>query len=1234
MSGEFPNLFPVSHNRSYVGGGDIHFVNDAIEYSHACYAYQPSEYGNNGFTGHGSFSAGSSTTVLHPGASSMSDASRSTPQDTALLDSSIGHGPHASGRSSLQLHCDLSHLPPHPLGNDQAVEPMSASSSTSEAKPRRSSAAPEKRTGKSRREKLKLELAPDQPLTTQGKPRTRVYVACVQCRSRKIRCDGAKPVCHNCSRRTSGDACSYDVAPKRRGPDKTPGARQRTAGMANTDGERPRRRRRTTAEPVDTKESSFGDFAETSRGPGLLSAPPHHISLSPRTPSPQFHGGDFQDVHATSNMLNQDLTPISISTPTEIHMPMHQHSLSHPSLSFHKPHDDPSYTQSELQYETVPFEYAVSTLGPTYSTAGSDSLVTHSQDEQDDAIHVKAELPSEPSLRYARDTWWDVLLGLYATSYDHPHGQPFHLTPGARHAATQQVHADLRFLLRYSSYWLSFINIPRLLRRLRDPESRCSLQPSFVWSVLALATFLQSSDGGHGAGAHGRDRALKLKEEAQCALEASLTASWVDDNLAQASWMIAFFEVCTHPLHATQRVRSSLSMLDSLLRYLSLATVDRNDPRVTVFPPRCAPVIAAASEVHHRDSQEFYVVQHSTRTSPSSQDPCWCASYTFGQMSPSGMELAPLWSHTPAWINSWTEGEIQKEECRRLVWSSVMLIAGYTSYNVAASMPQIELFAMDPANYAVLFPGESLMSSSNFSPKESVWALYMRSLLLWNSCVRMYNDLSVSDAEKGRFVADTWQEIDTIEQLLSRHKCNIERTFMFVSRDYLFITRLYIYREAQRFAPHLGVNAHTIRQKAEEWLTHHNSMAKRTMYGLHTVTGQPTSSLSGRPFYFWWFLGHVFRSISTLVSPSRHVQSLVDLLLRAAPLKNRPENERLQADELYRTGLPLRIPSPRQASPEPTVTQRNANYVHPCPHCTPDNSYGWRCPQPIVDPDVDPDNAFHADDGTPPGHAYCGNCENILGLQAPSTTKCDMCQVSFCGVGVPSRCVAAPLITQHPHGLSDLGDLIQCGEIYDCFDGNTVEVDIMLDYLTFHSLTPRHIYREIVLHLLRQPRQFAPLIELDLFMDVHNVAGGTDPDPTAPRHRICRVCATEVLLWGLRDWWIRERRKGLLEEWVTKRPDCPDGSGCTRQKDHSHAKELNHMIIPPDVHSDASGDDLQHRYQGSSRLAHGIPIPNLVPPPPAMLESDPDAYHELEYEVRRLASMTDRSSQDRVDSLL
>ncbi|KAJ7603558.1 hypothetical protein DFH06DRAFT_911689, partial [Mycena polygramma] len=71
-----------------------------------------------------------------------------------------------------------------------------------------------------------IELAADQPPTVKGTPRARVYVACARCRTRKIRCDGVKPTCHNCSKCRSGtELCNYDSAPRRRGPDKLPGAR-------------------------------------------------------------------------------------------------------------------------------------------------------------------------------------------------------------------------------------------------------------------------------------------------------------------------------------------------------------------------------------------------------------------------------------------------------------------------------------------------------------------------------------------------------------------------------------------------------------------------------------------------------------------------------------------------------------------------------------------------------------------------------------------------------------------------------------------------------------------------------------------------------------------------------------------------------------------------------------------------------------------------------------------------
>lgn len=50
-------------------------------------------------------------------------------------------------------------------------------------------------------------------------------------RARKIRCDAERPLCKNCRRRH--EECVYDVRPKRRGPDKIPGARMRSCKSKN-----------------------------------------------------------------------------------------------------------------------------------------------------------------------------------------------------------------------------------------------------------------------------------------------------------------------------------------------------------------------------------------------------------------------------------------------------------------------------------------------------------------------------------------------------------------------------------------------------------------------------------------------------------------------------------------------------------------------------------------------------------------------------------------------------------------------------------------------------------------------------------------------------------------------------------------------------------------------------------------------------------------------------------------
>jgi len=72
-----------------------------------------------------------------------------------------------------------------------------------------------------------------------------------------------------------------------------------------------------------------------------------------------------------------------------------------------------------------------------------------------------------------------------------------------------------------------------------------SIQPSFIFAGLALATLMKSSEIEHGAA--GRSRAMWLRDAAQTALQSSWTANWINATLAEAALVCRFF--CTFYLH-------------------------------------------------------------------------------------------------------------------------------------------------------------------------------------------------------------------------------------------------------------------------------------------------------------------------------------------------------------------------------------------------------------------------------------------------------------------------------------------------------------------------------------------------------------------------------------------------------------------------------------------------------------------------------------------------------------
>lgn len=139
--------------------------------------------------------------------------------------------------------------------------------------------------------------------------------------------------------------------------------------------------------------------------------------------------------------------------------------------------------------------------------------------------------------------------------------------------------------------------------------------------------------------------------------------------------------MCAHPYHSTERTNSSMVMLDSIIRSLSLTTIDADHPYVSVFQPRSVPIISVVSNAK-----------------VSRQVGCSCRALTLGQVSRSSHEHTPLWTATAAWNPDWTIAEVRKEECRRLCWSTLQLAAGHTAHAAAFSASPVDYFCIQPAN--------------------------------------------------------------------------------------------------------------------------------------------------------------------------------------------------------------------------------------------------------------------------------------------------------------------------------------------------------------------------------------------------------------------------------------------------------------------------------------------------------------------------------------------------------
>jgi hypothetical protein len=238
---------------------------------------------------------------------------------------------------------------------------------------------------------------------------------------------------------------------------------------------------------------------------------------------------------------NELLTPLStLESPLSdnilhspdnfVHVLPVESSSTSPSISvaLKKP-SDVSYSEA----------FDLSTVVPLTSVALSRELgggfITQIGEDETEVEDDQQRISSEPSLNFNRKIWWDSLLSLYISPVS---SRRQNLTPSQRESAVLGITSDIRFLFRESNYWFSFFHIPSFFGIYFDPVKRERMQPSLVLAMLAMSTFWQSSEVG--LSSHGRERALRFRDEAQSALDASYNAGWIDETLAQAAWVSPF----------------------------------------------------------------------------------------------------------------------------------------------------------------------------------------------------------------------------------------------------------------------------------------------------------------------------------------------------------------------------------------------------------------------------------------------------------------------------------------------------------------------------------------------------------------------------------------------------------------------------------------------------------------------------------------------------------------------
>ncbi|KAJ7743601.1 hypothetical protein B0H16DRAFT_1008076 [Mycena metata] len=701
--------------------------------------------------------------------------------------------------------------------------------------------------------------SPSPPARVPRRKTTTAVIACRQCRTRKIRCDSTRPHCSNCSRRA--DECEYDPAPKRRGPDKKPGTRQR----------RPKRR----VEDAEGEGEEEPRRKSATKMIALPSPPPMSSPDSASPPRTAVERNTNEKPAKRRRMHTQDSAAESLDDLSHNRQEQHQqaHSYVRPILpllrmappaptSLRISTDDsvllrrpqpasstqpPSSEVSATSYGTTPasssYAYEVS---PYVRSAGAYDF--GQQPSTFDLEHPK--FPGIPStaVQASQQGWWESFLRSYRL---------------------RDIATELNFLFTQSAISLSFINVRFLMKTLWDPTKYLTLQPAFILASMALAVLIQSSEAERGAS--GREHAASLRDSAQEALDRAWRERvWLDASLAEAALLIVQYEASAHPDYSPDRLARAFAFLDEIIAALGLTTVDAGSADVCHYASGAAPIV------------------------PVNPDPR-CTCIPPGAPPP---DRDSVWSSALPWDPNWGDREIRDEECRRLCWSVLSLATSFRTECMALARTDecLGLRFCDPANYLVLFPNEMYErgfgagrrqalgqdgdTAGGAHPKNAIWALYCRSMLLANFCSNVVaRETETRDERESQAEAlhESWQEAQGIQDALDGHVCNLHTAIAYLCRENVSNSQMVITKGLRNLqgittGPRPGPLFN--RRQAEEWIYYQAEVVKRVTMSIQYVADPRGQQLTQRPFAVTWF----YHQLAICLLLWEHDAALVDVL--------------------------------------------------------------------------------------------------------------------------------------------------------------------------------------------------------------------------------------------------------------------------------------------------------------------------------------------------------------------